>query len=258
MIDRPAPRSTWGAVLLGTVAVLLVVLAACAAAAGPGATPTPPPEERPISQLDAVERVLASDPRFAGIGPLDRDIIGQSAWYEVSPGTVGWRVTITKGWGDCQAGCIERRTWVFEVDATGTVSLVDEFGDPLPNGLDGGAIPGEPPVAVPAEGGPWLVGRALAGPACPVVTDPPDPACADRPVAGATIIVLDLAGAEVARATTDASGVYLVALPGGGSYAVEAQPVEGVLGVPAPLVVAVGPGPGDWGAADLHYDTGIR
>ena len=29
----------------------------------------------------------------------------------------------------------------------------------------------------------------LAGPTCPVVTDPPDPACADRPVEGAELVV---------------------------------------------------------------------
>lgn len=257
MIDRPAPRTVRRSPLIVGAGIVLVLLAACSGASGPGTTPTPPPAASPISQQEAVERVLASDPQFAGIGPLDRDLIGQSAWYEVTPGTVGWRVTITKGWGDCQAGCIYRHTWVFEVDPSGAVTLVDETGDPL-DGLDDGATPGEPPVAIPADGGPWIAGRALAGPTCPVEQVPPDPACAPSPVAGAAVIVRDAAGAEVARATTDADGVYLVAVPGGGTYTVEAQPVEGVLGTPAPVIVAVGSGPGDWAVADLPYDTGIR
>ena len=74
---------------------------------------------RAVTQAEAVAQVLAQDPRFAGIGPLDPDLIGQSAWYEVSPATVGWRVTVTMGWGDCQAGCISRHTWVYDVDGPG-------------------------------------------------------------------------------------------------------------------------------------------
>jgi hypothetical protein len=171
---------------------------------------------------------------------------------------VGWQVTVTKGWGDCQAGCIERHTWVFAVDATGTVTLVSEEGDPLPDAIDGGGIPADPPVPIPADGGPWIAGRALAGPTCPVEQNPPDPACADKPIPGAVVVVRDASGAEVARATTDASGAYLVAVPGGGSFTVEGQPVEGVLGIPAPVIVAVGSAAADWAAADLPYDTGIR
>lgn len=257
MIDRPAPRPVRRSTLLVAAVALLLALAACSGAAGPGTTPTPPPGGSPISQQEAVERVLASDPQFAGIGPFNPDLIGQSAWYEVTPGTVGWRVTVTKGWGDCQAGCINRHTWVFDVDPAGTVTLVDEIGDPL-DGLDDGATPAEPPVAIPADGGPWIVGRALAGPTCPVEQDPPDPACAPSPVVGAAVIVRDAAGADVANATTDEAGVFIVNVPLGGTYTVEAQPVEGVLGVPAPVIVAVGSGPGDWAIADLPYDTGIR
>src|SRR5664280_2442019 len=46
-----------------------------------------------------------------------------------------------------------------------------------------------PSNAVPATGGPWIIGTATAGPVCPVERYPPDPACAPRPVAGATITV---------------------------------------------------------------------
>jgi hypothetical protein len=174
----------------------------------------------------------------------------------VSPGPVGWRVTITKGWGDCQAGCISRHVWVFQVDGTGTVDLVEERGDPLEGAVDGdGPVP---PVEVPAAGGPWLVGRATAGPTCPVAQEPPDPACADRPVAGAVVVIRDPAGAQVAEATTAADGTYLAAVPQGGTYVIEAQPVDGVMGTPGPIEVTVPDGGGTWAVADLGYDTGIR
>jgi len=208
--------------------------------------------------------VLAENPQFAGIGPLNPDLIGQAAWYEVSPAAVGWRVTITKGWGDCQAGCISRRTWVFDVDGTGAVRLVEERGDELEDGtgFGSGGGPGDgelsPPVAIPADGGPWIVGRAHAGPVCPVVQDPPDPACADRPVVGATILVRDGDGREVARATTAADGSFLAAVPSGGGYVVEAGSVDGLLGTPAAQPVIVPAGPTGWVVADLAYDTGIR
>ena len=103
------------------------------------------------------------------------------------------------------------------------MTLVEERGDPLRgrlgragSGGSGGRAPG-PPVAIPADGGPWIaVGRSPARPA-PSSRNPPDPACAERPVAGAVIVVRDGYGAEVARATTAADGTFLVGVPGGGT-----------------------------------------
>jgi hypothetical protein len=250
---RPVRRS-----LVALLAAAALLVGACAAGAAPGTTPIPtaPAETGSLTRDEAVARVLASDPGFAGIGPLDPDLIGQSAWYEVSPGTVGWRVTITKGWGDCQAGCISRHVWVFEVDGTGTVTLVEEIGDPLEDGTGDGD--GVPPVEIPAEGGPWIAGRAVAGPTCPVAQEPPDPACADRPVEGAVVVIRDPAGRQVAEATTAPDGTYLAAVPQGGTYVVEAQPVDGVMGAPGPIEIVVPAGAGAWAVADLGYDTGIR
>jgi len=146
------------------------------------------------------------------------------------------------------------------------VTLVEERGDPLEDGSGGGSGSGgpggggdaSPPVTIPADGGPWIAGRALAGPVCPVERVPPDPACADRPVAGAVIVVRGAAGAEVARVTTAADGTFLVAVPGGGSWTVEPQPVEGLMGTAPAVVVNVPDAPGAWVAADAAYDTGIR
>jgi len=248
---------------LAVIAALVgIVVAACGSAAGTGSAPTSAPGGSPITSAEAIARVLARDPQFAGVGPLDPNLIGQSAWYEVTRAAVGWRVTITKGWGDCQAGCIGKHTWVFDVDGSGAVRLVEERGDPLPD--ETGGVPGEggsggdPPIAIPAEGGPWIAGLAHAGPVCPVERNPPDPACVDRPVAGAVVIVRDAGGRPVSQATTNLDGSFLVAVPGGGTYTVVAQPVEGLMGTPAPAEVVVPAGAAAWATADLAYDTGIR
>jgi hypothetical protein len=249
---------------LAVVLISLVVAGCGTSASAPSASPSAPPSATPrgvpLTQAEAVARVLAQDPRFSGIGPPDANLIGQSAWYEVTAAVVGWRVTVTIGWGDCQAGCISRHSWVYDVDASGTVTPVEERGDPLADGSGGGpgAGGGVPPVAIPADGGPWIAGLAHAGPACPVERIPPDPACADRPVAGAGVTIRDTDGRVVSQAVTSPDGTFLAAVPAGGSYVIEAQPVEGLLGTPPPFEVLVGDGAAAWATADLAYDTGIR
>jgi len=96
----------------------------------------------------------------------------------------------------------------------------------------------------------------LAGPTCPVVTDPPDPDCADQPVQGALLIVEDVAGVEVARVRSDADGHFAVELAPG-SYRLVPQPVEGLMGTAPALEFGVELGQP---AAPLtvSYDTGIR
>jgi hypothetical protein len=101
-----------------------------------------------------------------------------------------------------------------------------------------------------------LTGIAVAGPTCPVVRDPPDPACDDRPVAGATLVVTDQAGTEVARIDTDADGRFAVVLAPG-TYRLVPQPVEGLLGTATPVEVSLVPGT-DPERIVLAYDTGIR
>jgi len=77
--------------------------------------------------------VLASDRRFAGVGPFDPDLIGQSAWYTVELASGGWIVVVQIGWGDCPAGCIEKHTWTYLVSKDGTVKLVSETGPSIPS-----------------------------------------------------------------------------------------------------------------------------
>ena len=97
---------------------------------------------------------------------------------------------------------------------------------------------------------------AVAGPTCPVVSDPPDPNCEDRPVPGAVIIVRDENGGEVARMTTDADGNAALELAPG-RYVLVPQPVEGLMGTAAPIEVTVVEGAAGEPVGIL-YDTGIR
>lgn len=98
-------------------------------------------------------------------------------------------------------------------------------------------------------------GVALAGPTCPVETEPPDPACAPRPVVGAVIEALDSSDSIEGSAVTGNDGSFTFSLPAG-DYTIVSQPAEGLMGVPSPLEVTVVDGPVDLGV--LEYDTGIR
>ena len=98
-------------------------------------------------------------------------------------------------------------------------------------------------------------GSVISGPSCPVVTEPPDPACADRPVADAELVIVDAAGTEVTRVATDAEGRFSVALEAG-EYRIIPQPVAGLMGTAAEVRVVVDETDVDVGL--IAYDTGIR
>jgi hypothetical protein len=233
--------------------VVLAVVSALAvgACAGVAASPTPPPVPSlgPVTTPDgAVAAVVAHEPRLTGIGPLDPELIGQSSWYEVMPasGVGAFLVKVTVGWGDCPAGCINGHTWLYAVLPDGTVTLQSEEGDVVP------------PEAWPSPGGEIRTGllvQATAGPVCPVETNPPDPACAPRPVAGAEIRVVDAQGHPMGMVVTDADGVAFVGLAPG-SYTVQPQPVEGLMGTAPEVAADVLDGVAT--PVALSYDTGIR
>jgi hypothetical protein len=44
----------------------------------------------------------------------------------------GWTLDYSVGYGDCPAGCINRHTWSFAVDAAGRVTYLGSRGDPAP------------------------------------------------------------------------------------------------------------------------------
>lgn len=190
--------------------------------------------------------MIASDPRFAGIGPLDPNLIGLAAWYEVEPTTAGFRVTIRIGWGDCQAGCIDQHIWTYDVSVDGTITLVSETGPTLPPGIGGGGT---------TTGEPTLDVTLVAGPVCPVEMNPPDPNCAPRPVVGATVVIRDASGAEKARAASDQAGHVRIPLPAG-AYTVEALDAPGLMATPSPMDVTVAAA--GTTSVTLEYDTGIR
>lgn len=236
---------------LRSAIVVALIAAGIAGCAGPTSGTSPSPTSVPpgvITPAAALARVIATEPRLAGIQAFDTGLIGQSSWYTVEPASgVGvYVVGVRVGWGDCPAGCIDEHSWVYAVGPDGAVSVVSEAGPPVP----AGAWP-----SPPGAGRTGIAGIALAGPVCPVETEPPDPACAPRPVAGAVVLIRVGGGPEVARAVTGADGIFFVELSAG-DYVVEPQPVEGLLGTAGPQGVSVVAGSAV--AIQLDYDTGIR
>ncbi len=226
--------------------LLLAVLAGCAGAAS--GTPPSPTSGPVTTPTEALARVVAREPRLAGVKPFDTGLIGQASWYTAEPasGVGAFVVTVRVGWGDCESGCIDEHSWVFAVGPDGTVSVVSESGPVVP------ADAWPSPIGAGRTG---VGGIALAGPVCPVERVPPDPACSPRPVTGAAVVIRDGSGAEIARTATAADGSFLVELRAG-EYVVEPQPAEGLLGTAAPQDVTVADGAVT--AVQLDYDTGIR
>jgi hypothetical protein len=237
------------AVLLATIAFSLAACAGAASSARP--SPSAPPMSGPVTtEADAVARVIAAEPRFAGIGPRDPDMIGQSSWYEAVPasGVGAFLVTVGVGWGDCPAGCIDEHTWLYAVGPDGSVTLQSEGGSAVPDG------------AWPAHGGDTKIDQgvhvtAIAGPTCPVEKMPPDPACAPKPVANVTVEIVDDQGHPHGVVVLDGSGQQQIALEPG-TYTVNAQGVTGFMNGPEAQRVVVEDG--EVTEVTLTYDTGIR
>jgi hypothetical protein len=127
-------------------------------------------------------------------------------------------------------------------------------GTPATSGTPGAS-------STPASGdvlpdGTGVRGTVTSGPVCPVVTEPPTPGCADRPVAGAVLVLHDAAGTEVARVTSAADGTFSVELAPG-AYRLIPQPFHGLMGTPAPIDVGVEAGQ-QMTEVKVSYDTGIR
>ena len=121
---------------------LLLVLAACSAAGAPSSASPPPSPSQPAvtSPEEALARVQAAHPEFAGLGPLDPELIGACCWSEAKAVDGGYQVVFTVGWGDCPAGCINRHQWTFAVAPDGQVGLIGEQGPEVPAGI----MPGGP------------------------------------------------------------------------------------------------------------------
>jgi len=224
---RSPTRHTPRVIVLPLAFVL--ALGACSSSAGASGTPT--------TAAQAARLALAQQERFAGIGLFDKNMIGQAVWYKVAASGDGWEVLIRIGWGDCPAGCVNEHRWTYAVGRDGSARLVREDGDNLPEGT--GAR-----------------GKVTAGPTCPVVTNPPNPACAERPVVGAVLVFADASGREVARVSSGPDGTFSVALAPG-TYRLTAEPVEGLMGTPSPMDVGIEAGQ-PMMELTVSYDTGIR
>jgi hypothetical protein len=226
---------------------LVLVAVWVAACGGSGGRDVATPIEITSAQ-EAAAYVAARSPLFEGIEPYQDDMIGQARWWRAEPVDAGWRVVFRIGWGDCMAGCIAARQWSLDVSRAGTLTVVEESGEPLPP-----EVIAELRAAGPSRTG--LAGRAVAGPTCPV-EQPGDPACAPRPVAGTELVIRSAAdGAEAARAITDGAGFFRLDLAPG-TYILEASPAEGLMGMPEPIPFTVSTG--SEVLLDLGYDTGIR
>ena len=90
--------------------------------------------EPPIeSGEEAIAAIIATGAPFAEFALADEAMIGVSATYTVAGDSeVGWKVTFSYGWGDCQAGCISSHLFFYVVDAaTGDVRYDGHGGDEL-------------------------------------------------------------------------------------------------------------------------------
>jgi hypothetical protein len=227
------------------------ILAACSAILGPGGSTASLPVTTDVtSGPEAAAAVAARSPLFDGIGPQDPDVIGASAWWTATPSDAAtppsaWTVVFEVGWGDCQAGCIDRHTWTYLVEQDDTVTFQGETGLPLPDDVLAGLVANAT--------GPGVGGHVTAGPVCPVER-PGDPSCGPRPVAGATLTIRS-GDKIVGTITTDASGLYRFALAPG-DYVLEASPVDGLMGTPGPSPFSVVET--ELTLLDVAYDTGIR
>jgi hypothetical protein len=96
-------------------------------------------------------------------------------------------------------------------------------------------------------------GTARVGPTCPVERMPPDPACADRPYAGA-FVVESVGGMRIGEVTTGSDGRYSLALPPG-SYRLRLASQNRLPSMaPQPFTVRSE----GWTTLDLELDSGIR
>lgn len=235
------------------ISVAAMTVGACggSASASSPASPSAPIGGPVRTESDAVARVIASEPRFSGITARDPGLIGQAAWYEVTPasGVGAFLVTMRIGWGDCPAGCIDEHSWTYAVGPDGSVKLQSEAGSPVPSDAwpapsAGGSVGADTGIHIIAE----------AGPTCPVEKFPPDPACAAKPVSNATVLITDASGNQQ-DTVTDASGQAFAKL-GPGEYTVTAQGAAGFMNGPEPQQVTVEDG--QVTEVTLDYDTGIR
>ncbi len=172
------------------LALLLAVVAPAAAA-----DESPAPEAVPYlvssysgtlpiaTPEDAHAAVLAAGGPFDEFTYNDGALIGATKYYDVK-GDAGsaaiWIVVYTYGWNDCEAGCINEHSFVYQVDPlTGAATFDSHQGDVLPadapaalvalTGRSGGATP-EPQWRT-VTGEPTACPEGITDPNAPISSD---------------------------------------------------------------------------------------
>jgi hypothetical protein len=107
----------------------------------------------------------------------------------------------------------------------------------------------------PVDGTATITGRLVAGPTCPVETDPPDPECAAQPVADAEIVAALPDGTEI-RARSGQDGRFRLVLPPG-AVTITFATVQGLMSTPDSITATVQENQ-MLDLSDITYDTGIR
>lgn len=172
------------------LALLLAVVAPAAAA-----DESPAPEAVPYlvsgysgtlpiaTPEDAHAAVLAAGGPFDEFTYNDGALIGATKYYDVkgdSGSTATWIVVYTYGWNDCEAGCINAHSFVYQVDPlTGAATFDSHQGDVLPadapaalvalTGRSGGATP-EPEWRT-VTGEPTACPEGITEPNAPISSD---------------------------------------------------------------------------------------
>ena len=172
------------------LALLLAVVAPAAAA-----DESPAPEAVPYlvssssgtlpiaTPEDAHAAVLAAGGPFDEFTYNDGALIGATKYYDVkgeSGSAATWIVVYTYGWNDCEAGCINGHSFVYQVDPlTGAATFDSHQGDVLPadapaalvalTGRSGGATP-EPEWRT-VTGEPAACPEGITEPNAPISSD---------------------------------------------------------------------------------------
>ena len=172
---------------------LALLLAAVAPAAAADETPAPEAVPYVVSSYsgtlpiatpeDAHAAVLAAGGPFDEFTYNDGALIGATKYYDVKgePGSDAiWIVVYTYGWNDCEAGCINAHSFVYQVDPlTGAATFDSHQGDVLPadapaalvelTGRSGG-VPPEPEWRT-VTGEPTACPEGITEPNAPISSD---------------------------------------------------------------------------------------
>lgn len=110
------------------------------------------------------------------------------------------------------------------------------------------------PVAIPTPASSGIRGTILLGPTCPVMRDPPDPQCADKPFATTILVYRTGSNTVMATGKSTANGTFEISLPSG-TYTLA---VRGGTVLPRCSPVDAVVGQSGYVTANISCDTGIR